>query len=231
MVGERGFFDGGGVGFDQAYRPDQAVEAYWQALRTGPGLPARADVDPRGLDRVLEYAFIAEQIAPGLARFRVAGRHLCGTLGMEVRGMPVSCILDTDGRRGLEAVLTAVFGQPAKARLDLRGTDGATATMTCLPLVNERGAVTRVLGAFVADGPAPCAQFSLCGHSITPIAEGEVAPLTPPPPAPALHPGFAEASGVFFDQRPDAKRKGPAQRPALKLVVSNDQSAMRRPSS
>ncbi|MEM1421046.1 MAG: PAS domain-containing protein, partial [Pseudomonadota bacterium] len=52
------------------------VEAYWEGLRAGRLVPRRADVDPRGIDQALEYSFILERIAPGMARFRLAGMHL-----------------------------------------------------------------------------------------------------------------------------------------------------------
>ncbi len=34
------------------------VDAYWEALRNGRLMPERAEVDPRGLECALEYAFI-----------------------------------------------------------------------------------------------------------------------------------------------------------------------------
>lgn len=52
------------------------VMDYWESMRDGDALPRRADIDPRRIEGALPYAFILEEIAPGLARFRVAGWHL-----------------------------------------------------------------------------------------------------------------------------------------------------------
>ena len=45
------------------------VQAYWEALRDGRQVPCRSEVDPRGIERALEYTFVLERIAPGVARF------------------------------------------------------------------------------------------------------------------------------------------------------------------
>ncbi|MEL6992372.1 MAG: PAS domain-containing protein, partial [Pseudomonadota bacterium] len=47
--------------------------AYWNALRVNLDVPRRCDVDPRGIAGILSRTFILERVAPGLARFRVAG--------------------------------------------------------------------------------------------------------------------------------------------------------------
>lgn len=52
------------------------TEAYWEALRGTRLMPDRADVNPRGIENLLEYAFIGERIAPGLVRLRLAGMHM-----------------------------------------------------------------------------------------------------------------------------------------------------------
>ena len=81
------------------------VEAYWSGLRDGRAMPARADVDPRGIQSALEYAFILERIAPGVARFRVAGMHLNDLMGMEVRGMPLTAMFVPEGRKEISAAV------------------------------------------------------------------------------------------------------------------------------
>ncbi len=63
------------------FRALSQVEAYWEGLRQGRDVPMRSDIDPRGIEDALEYAFILERIAPGLARLRVAGSHLSDVMG------------------------------------------------------------------------------------------------------------------------------------------------------
>ncbi len=84
------------VRFDsgRSVSPIRQAEAYWTALLTGRGVPMRSQIDPRGLENILEYTFILERIAPGLARYRLAGSHLNNLAGMEVRGMPLTTFLN-----------------------------------------------------------------------------------------------------------------------------------------
>ncbi len=71
--------------------PIRQAEAYWSALRTGSEIPFRSQIDPRGLENILRQTFILERIAPGIARFRLAGGQALNEMAaMEVRGMPLS---------------------------------------------------------------------------------------------------------------------------------------------
>ena len=101
-------------------RPDRILaelRGYWESLRQGRAIPARADVEPRGIRRALDYAFVLERIAPGAARFRLAGRHLIDLMGMEVRGMPVCSFMNTSSRGRLSDVLESVFRGPQIAEI------------------------------------------------------------------------------------------------------------------
>ena len=62
------------------------MEAYWRALPRSQIVPRRSDIDPRGVENLLRHAIILERVAPGVARFRIAGQHLSDLTGMEVRG-------------------------------------------------------------------------------------------------------------------------------------------------
>ncbi|WP_321169987.1 PAS domain-containing protein [Sedimentitalea xiamensis] len=137
--------------------PIQQAEAYWMALRSGTDIPFRSQIDPRGLDKVLEYAFILERVAPGIARFRLAGQHLCALAGMEVRGMPLTAMFTASARNQISATLEHVFDTPAIAEVTLAGErqnlrGSCEARMILLPLKSDTGATTRILGVLVADG-------------------------------------------------------------------------------
>jgi len=133
------------------------LETYWHGIRAGRVVPSRADVDPRGIDNALEYAFILERIAPGMARFRLAGMHLSDLMGMEVRGMPLTTFFSPDARREVSDALEHVFEEPAIARFRLLGERGIgkpqnEASLVILPLKSDLGDISRALGALVYEG-------------------------------------------------------------------------------
>ncbi len=133
------------------------VEAYWEALRDGRAMPARAEVDPRGIADALEFAFVLESVAPGIARFRLAGMHLNDLMAMEVRGMPITAMFLPEARRELQQVIQSVLDTPAVVRLTLGSDKGLTrppldGQMMLLPLRDAHGQVTRILGALETRG-------------------------------------------------------------------------------
>lgn len=134
------------------------VEAYWEGLRNGRLVPDRAELDPRGMTEALRNSLLLEKIAPGLARIRIAGRHPAELMGIDVEGMPLSALFVPDARPSLVETLSAVFEEPALARLTLvsagaLGRHELTARMLLLPLRDDMGDITRALGCLVAEGP------------------------------------------------------------------------------
>jgi hypothetical protein len=185
--------------------PIRQAEAYWSALREGTDVPFRSQIDPRGLEQVLEYAFILERVAPGIGRFRLAGQHLCQLAGMEVNGMPVTAFFTADGREGMAATLEYVFDTPAVAELTLRGErqtlrGACEARMILLPLKSDEGACNRVLGVLVADGDFGRAprRFDICDTQIRDLATD----AERPDPARDAVRGFAEAQTVLGGKAP-----------------------------
>lgn len=188
------------------------IEAYWHALRGDRDVPMRSEVDPRGIESALKNAFVAERIAPGHARIRIAGTHLGDLMGMEVRGMPLSAMFETEARVKLQAALRAVFDEPAIYKFDLRapgriGKPELKASMSIYPLRNDMGDISRALGCFVAEGKIGRAprrfdilhtnRIRLQMHEGPSLAAPEVnngadAPIQPQPLA-----GFAETQANF----------------------------------
>jgi hypothetical protein len=119
------------------------VRAYWEGLRQGAALPARADLDPRGLSGMLDRVFLAERIGRGLVQLRVAGSGLADFAGLDVRGLPLSCLFAADSRPRLAECVEAVFDTPAAIEIDLgsdRNDAGAlVARLILLPLADPAG--------------------------------------------------------------------------------------------
>lgn len=133
------------------------VEAYWEGLRDGRMMPARAEIDPRGMADVLEHAFILEKVAPGVTRIRLAGMHLNDLMAMEVRGMPLTAMFLPEARRELQRVTEKVLETPAVVRLTLGSDTGLTrpaleGQMMLLPLRDAHGVPTRILGVLETRG-------------------------------------------------------------------------------
>lgn len=160
---------------------------YWRSLCKGRAIPTRADVEPRGIREALDYSFILERIAPGAARFRLAGRHLLDLMGMEVRGMPLCSVIEPRSRGRLSDVVETVFRAPQLAELALASPaaysrPALTGTMLLLPLRSDLGDVTRALGCLIAPGDAGMTprRFEILSDKVTPVIEGARV-LTPQP--------------------------------------------------
>lgn len=197
------------------------VRAYWEALRNGRPVPYRSEVDPRGIERALEYAFILERIAPQVARFRLAGMHLNDLMGMEVRGMPMTAFFTPAARPQVSSVLEAVFAGPQIAELSLTAQTGRDrpameAKVVILPLKSDLGDVSRALGCFMAPGTIgrtprrfDLSTFELSAIRVDPRAAAHAAPQH----------GFAEPAAAFAGLPVSRARS----RSHLRLVVSDEQ--------
>jgi hypothetical protein len=140
-----------------APRPLREVEAYWELLRDGRLVPDRSEVDPRGFPGALSQSFLLERIAPGLARIRVTGRHLCDLMGIDMQGLPLTSLFVPEARPAIIEILSAVFEEPAVARARLSSAGGIgrrklDARLLILPLRDDQGDVTRAIGCLAADG-------------------------------------------------------------------------------
>ncbi|MDT8328059.1 MAG: PAS domain-containing protein [Roseovarius sp.] len=157
----------------------RAFRAYWNSMRKGHDVPRRSDIDPRRIEPLLSNAFIAERIAPGVTRLRIAGMHLSDLMGMEVRGMPLSSFIAPADRDAFALNLVDVFDRPAALRLDLRskaslGRPELTGTLLMLPLRSDLGDVSRALGCVVTQGQIGRAsrRFEIVNSHVEPLVAG-----------------------------------------------------------
>lgn len=215
-------------------RPGQIMlelRNYWESLRKGRAIPERADVEPRGIRNALDYAFILERVAPGAARFRLAGKHLIDLMGMEVRGMPFCSLLEPSSRGRLSDVLESVFKAPQIADLRLEAESGygrppLSARMLILPLRSDLGDVTRALGCIISEGEIGRAprRFDIQSDAVTPVIPGALA-LEPSPSAT----GFGEAAPpwrtapLLSQPSPTRTEETPEERRArFRIVIDKD---------
>ncbi len=155
------------------------VEAYWDALRTGRVMPARADINPRGLSAVLSNCFILERISTRFARFRVYGRSVSTLAGTELREMPISALFTAESREIVGETIEQVLDNPAAVRLmlEMKGTflrRSVQSHMTLLPLRDDLGSATRILGCVVSsDEPGDRhRQLDVTAKTVKPLEAG-----------------------------------------------------------
>ncbi|WP_273522146.1 PAS domain-containing protein [Rhodosalinus sediminis] len=198
------------------FRAGGLVESYWEALRAGRPAPARAELDPRGMEEALEYTFVLERDAPRTNRLRIAGRHLCDLAGDEMRGAPLSLLFRLESRAALGAALAETCDGPAVATATLAAPasferPALEGRLLLLPLADAAGCLTRVLGCLETIGTLGRAprQLSIAEVRTRPIRTSAGAARAVPAP------GFAEPGQPFAGP-------GPGRRPHLRLVKSGD---------
>ncbi|MGP3697048.1 PAS domain-containing protein [Rhodobacter sp. NSM] len=210
---------GGRAGVDPQSIP--LVRGYWQELRrrSGGALPRRADIDPRRIGDALTCAFLAERIAPGMARFRLAGMHLADLIGIDVRGIPISTMFDFESRARLAEVLAQVFTGPGVGEvwIESAGTLGRqplTGRLLLLPLRAEEE-LPLIFGCLVTEGEIGRAPRRLS------ITRSAVEMLdTAPAGKPALRIHLPDFAAAGFDPAPPPPRAKPG-RSHLRLVKSD----------
>ncbi|MGR3435580.1 MAG: PAS domain-containing protein [Shimia sp.] len=211
---------------DERFAGIAEVEAYWQALRGSRMVPLRSEIDPRGIEQTLDYAFIVERVTAGVARFRLAGGQLNELMGMDVRGMPLTALFATESRETMIAAIQGVFDGPEALECSLESPGGAgrpalSAQMILLPLESDLGDISRAIGVVSSRGEMGRAprRFTLGGtlHR-RPLGYGNV-PLPIDGPRPVEN-----AFGDMPITPPTQPRpKAPSgTKPFLRLVKSED---------
>ena len=191
------------------FRQLQEVRAYWEAMRKSGRLPRRDDINPRGMASALEQVFLVEQIAPNHGRLRLAGMAISDLLGMDVRGMPITALLEPVARAKLSEALGGLFRGEHILDLWLEaergiGRPALMARMLILPLIGSHGEPDLALGCLCTKGDIGRAprRFTISRMLREPLPAEAAADLA--------H-AFAEPP------RPFAPPKG---KPNLRLVVS-----------
>jgi hypothetical protein len=148
------------------------VRAYWEGLRHLGSIPARTGLDPRGISGALDRVFIAERIGTGLVRVRIAGSALTEIAGLDLRGLPLSCLFQTEARPRLTGLIERVFTGPIAAELHLEaerglGRPALNGRLLLLPLVDVDGLRTLLLGCFSFNGGLGRAPRRFAIHAAT----------------------------------------------------------------
>jgi len=133
------------------------LENYWASLPRSRGIPKRSDVNPMNMGTLLEDSFILERVAPTVARVRVAGRNIGKLIGIEPRGLPLTTFMEPQARRDIESLLEQAFIGSCIVEIPLIAVRAdrqpkLQGKMLLLPLQDDYGRVSRLLGILVMSG-------------------------------------------------------------------------------
>ena len=160
------------------------VCAYWASLRAEGRLPRRSAINPGAFGAALPYVFLTELVTPRVARLRICGHRVEDLMGMDMRGMPLSALF---AGKATTAITEAIeqTGLGARVMLSLESVGDVPqhslrATLALLPLTDDTGQITRILGVFDLQGEIGRTprRFTLA----EPVVETPAAPLPKPRP-------------------------------------------------
>ncbi len=132
----------------------QGLLDYWNDLRGSRPAPKRSEIEPRDLKRILPHVFILERNDRWTYRFRLAGTGLCSVYGMEFRRHNMAALWQDESQQDILALLNDVTGSGTIGLVEYTAETPddrqLSLEMVLLPLAQDNGAITRVLGAIVA---------------------------------------------------------------------------------
>jgi len=174
----------------------KALYQYWDGVRGKRRAPRRLEIEPGAIAPLLPNVFILERVDPATYRIRLAGTHLCGYCGHELRGRLFTSLWPEEEREAVRSLLHSVTEDAAGAVAGLEGREpqgrSASFELLLLPLATTQGVCERVIGAISAlDQPYwlgnwPIVAWNLKSTRIlwpdgTPPTYGEPAPVAYPP--------------------------------------------------
>jgi len=134
-----------------AARAHQEMFAYWASLRRGAGLPARIDLQPSSMKRLLPTVSLIDVLKePRDYRLRLAGTGLYGVYGREITGKTLGDVYNTAAaeywRRELDKVVDERRPGVGVHSLAWRGAPHMSILWLRLPLASNGKDVDMILG-------------------------------------------------------------------------------------
>jgi len=199
-------------------------------------MPARSEFDPRAIENSLATIFVAEKVAASVARNRVAGSILNDTLGMDVRGMPLTAVFEPTARDSVAEATRDLFASPAMVVLELNARcgfsrRGVRARLLLLPMSDTDGNIARIVGCLDIKGGVGKSPRRFKVSSIRPtdvIGDAPQPTQVEPLYSTALQREQLTETYSFSENTPIFKSKRQSEKPpevshgGLRLVVSNE---------
>jgi hypothetical protein len=126
--------------------------AYWNEKRGDSRAPDRSDFRPDAVRGLLGDIFVLACDEANRYPFRVAGTRLGALLGRDLKGASFPALFETDGRRDIEDVITAVTEEllPAVAGITATSAEGVAHLELLLLPFNHRAHVPLSLTGLLA---------------------------------------------------------------------------------
>lgn len=143
-----------------AARAHQEMFAYWASLRRGANLPARVDVHPASMKRLLPTVSLIDVVggSPRDYRLRLAGTGLYGVYGREITGRMIGDVYNTAAvdywRKELDKVVDERRPGVGVHSLAWRGAPHMSILWLRLPLASNGKDVDMILGYDAVVGAA-----------------------------------------------------------------------------
>ncbi len=134
-----------------ALRAHEELFAYWAGLRRRGALPARRDLDPGRMKRLLPTVSLTQVVrSPRDYRLRLAGTGLYGVYGSEITGRRLEDVYSSDAavywRRELDMVVEERRPRAGQHSMAWRGAAHITLLWLRLPLATNGRDVDVILG-------------------------------------------------------------------------------------
>lgn len=132
----------------------RSLYSYWDKVRGTRTAPRRLEIEPDAIAPLLPNLFILERIDAKSYRFRLAGTHVCGYCGKELRDRLFTSLWAAEEREAVESLLFTVTEDAAGVVAGLEGSErggrSAMFELLLLPLSTGQGVCNRVLGSMSA---------------------------------------------------------------------------------
>jgi hypothetical protein len=132
---------------------------YWRARRGGRPAPRRVDIDVADFPALAPQVFIAELLAGGDVRFRLAGETIAALHGRPLRGESLLALWAGEHRGRVSRLLAGALAQAeplvVMAAAEVAGGGESRLEVLFAPLAGPLGALDRFLGLCQPTTPGP----------------------------------------------------------------------------
>lgn len=136
--------------------PVSIVAAHWNDMRSGRTAPQRDQIDAQAIAAALPHVFVAQLIAPRVARLRIVGHKIETLVPYDLRGMPLTALF-MGSARDMVMDSCAQVQTGARAIMALEGArkmgqPPLSARMAMFPLCDATDQITHLLGVLEMSG-------------------------------------------------------------------------------